>query len=139
MPLSPGDDAARAVWRRGKAGRAQGGAAGVLIGAGEAVGEDDEVARDLALGEGLEDDVVAVLRQRRAVPGAVEGDEGASLIGLGEGRAVIDQEIVRRPVPGEGRDGRLLLRADAHRLAAVAALFGRQDQLLLLAVEIAFW
>src|SRR5580692_630620 len=128
----------RAVRRRRKAGRAEGGAAGVLVGAGEAVREDDEVARGLAVGKRLEDDVIALLRQRRAVPGAVEGDEGAALVGLGERRAVVDQESVRRPVAGEGSDGRLLLRADAHRLAAVAAVFGRQDQFLLLAVEIAF-
>ena len=42
--------------------------AGLLVFAGEAIGEDDIFARGAAIRERLEHDVVATLRSRRAVP-----------------------------------------------------------------------
>jgi hypothetical protein len=50
---------------------------------------------------------------------------------------VIDSQIVGSPVTWEGGDRRLSLRADADRLAAIAAIFRREYQLILLLVVIA--
>ncbi len=49
--------------------------------AGKAVSEDLAPAGGAAAGESLEDDVVAALSVGSAVPGAVEGDEEAVVIG----------------------------------------------------------
>ena len=67
----------------------------------------------------------------------MEGDEGAALIALRELRALVDLEIVRRPVGGKRRDWRLEFFAVADLLAAVAAILRRQHTLLLRGVEIA--
>ncbi len=101
-------------------------------------GEDDVGSGRFALGHWLEDDVIAALRQRRAVPRPVESDERAVAIGLGKLGAVIDQQVVRRPMAGECRNRSKLLGADSNRLAAVSAILGRQHQLFLILVVIAF-
>jgi hypothetical protein len=80
---------------------------------------------------------MATPRIRRAVPRPVERDEGAAAIGRREARPVIDSQIVGGPVPWEGGDRRLSLRADADRLAAIAAIFRREHQLVLFLVVIA--
>src|SRR5262249_40232085 len=52
--------------------------------------------------------------------------------------ALIDEQVVRRPVGGKRRGRRLLLRTHAHRLAAVAAILRRQHKLLLVVIVVAF-
>ena len=110
----------------------------VLVRTREAVREHDVFAGRLAIHQGLEHDVVAALRRWRAIPRAMERDECAALIAVRTRAALINRKIVRRPMPGKGGDGCILLRADANLVAAVAAIFGRQNELVLLAVEVAF-
>ncbi len=121
-----------------KAGRPMRRLPGLLDGAGEAVGEHDERTRWLAVVERLEHDIVAFLRKRRPVPRAMEGDEGAALVGVRELHAVVYLEIVGRPVRRKPRDWTALLRTGADGLAAIAAVLRGKDQLPLVGVEIAF-
>src|SRR6476646_6869521 len=107
----------------------------VFVGACEAIGKDDVIARHLAVGEWLENDIVSALWRRGAVPRAMEGDEGAALICLRELRALEDFEIVWRPVGGQRRNWRLEFFAVADFLA-VAAVFRRQQAFLLHAIVI---
>ena len=87
----------------------------------------------------LEHDVIAALRQRRAIPGAVEGDERPAAIGCREMRRRHRSPwSLGAQCPGKAATGGLLGRADADLLAAVAAIFGRQHQLVLIAVEVTF-
>jgi hypothetical protein len=86
------------------------------------------------VGERLEDDVVAALRPRGAIPRPVKSNEGAAAIGL---HALVDLQIIWRPVSGKCGDRRLLLRAITDLFAAIAAIFRRQDELLLLCVVVA--
>ena len=51
---------------------------------------------------------------------------------------MVDREVIGRPVAGESGYGAAPLRADALRLAAVAAIFGGEHELLLLLIVIAF-
>src|SRR5581483_8958603 len=73
----------------------------------EAGGEDLERPGRLVAGEGLERDVVAVLRRRRSVPRSVERDERAALVLLRELRSRVEHDVDRRPVRREGGDRRL--------------------------------
>src|SRR5664279_4275193 len=66
-------------------------------------------------------------------------DEGAALVLRGELRPVVERERVRRPVRREIHDRLDLLVAIADRLAAIAAVLGREHQLLLRGVEVALW
>jgi hypothetical protein len=66
----------------------------------------------------------------------MERDQGAAAIGRRETRPVIDSQIVGGPVPREGGDRRPPLRANANRLA-IAAIFRREHQLVLLLVKVA--
>src|SRR6478672_12930425 len=68
----------------------------------------------------------------------MEGDEGTSLVSLRELRALVNFEIVWRPVRGKRRDGRLEFCAVISLFAAIAAIFWRQHKLLLGGVEITF-
>src|SRR3569833_1030495 len=130
-------DIKRAVRTHGKPGGSVCCATRCFLGSGKTVSEDDIVAGGLTIAHRLVDDVVTSLGSRRAVPGAVKGHEGAATIGLRELRARIDQQRVRRPMRGEDGDGCSLLRAESNRLATVAAVFRREYQLVLKAVEIA--
>src|SRR5262249_9245150 len=103
----------------------------ILERAGETVGEDYVVTGSFAIGQRLEDDVVASLRSWCAIPRAMEGDEGASLVSLRKLRGIVDLEIVGRPVRWKRRDGRIEFCAVIGFLAAVAAIFRRQHELLL--------
>src|SRR5690349_518401 len=91
----------------------------LLVSACKSVRKDDEFARKLAVLERLEHDVVAALREGRAVPRSVKSDERAVAIGSRKLLGAVEHEIVRRPMRGEGGDGRLLFRAHPNRLAAV--------------------
>jgi hypothetical protein len=73
--------------------------------AGEAVRENDKRPRRLAVGQRLEDDVVAALRERRAVPRAVESDECAAAIGLRELLRVVKQRSFGAQWPGKAAIG----------------------------------
>jgi hypothetical protein len=108
------------------------------VGPGGSIGENHVIAGLLAIGQWLEDHVIAALRQRRAVPGPVEGDERAAAIGLRKLAAVVNQHVIRRPVSGKRGDRSLFAVANAGRLAAVAAIFRRQHELVLVLVEVAF-
>ena len=101
------------------------------------IGEYNVVTGNLAVEQRLENDVVAALWPRRAVPRAMESDEGAALVSLRELRAFVDFEIVRRPVGGKRRDRRLEFLAVADLLAAITAILWRQHTLFLRDIEIA--
>src|SRR6187402_2834301 len=73
-----------AIRPHGQARRAVIRATRCLFRSGEAVGEDHVVTRGLAVGHGLVHHVVATLRRRRAIPGTMEGDEGATAPGVRE-------------------------------------------------------
>src|SRR5207253_4784526 len=103
--------------------------------AGEAVSEDLVVAGGLAAGEGLKHHVVAALRERRPVPRSVECDERTLAIAGRELTAVIENEVVGRPVRGEDREGAALLRTRPDGLPAVAAVLRGENQLALGLVE----
>src|SRR6202011_400204 len=102
----------------------------------EAVSEHNKVTRSLAASHGLEHHVVAALRGRRAVPGAVECDEGAIAIGRRELAVGDNKKVVRSPMRRKERNRRGSLRAQTDCLAAIAAVLGPEDQLLLEAVEV---
>jgi hypothetical protein len=89
----------------------------------KAVGENHKRPRGLPIGKRLEDDVIAALRVRRAVPRPVERDEGAAAIGRRESRPAIDSQIVGGPVSWEGGDRRLSL-PSANPVGRNAALPG---------------
>src|SRR5580700_11632848 len=97
----------------------------------ETVREDHKRLGSLAVSQWLEHHVVAPLRFRCAVPGTVKCNEGTVFIGGRELVALVDQHGVRRPMRRERRYRRLLLRADAHGLSSIAAIFRGEDQLLL--------
>src|SRR5882757_57706 len=131
-------DVERAVRPDGETRRTEGCAARLLVLAGESVGEHDIGSGCLAVGQRLEDDVVSALRQGRAVPRAVKGDEGAAAIAGRKLGAEIDRERVGRPMAGKSRDGALALSAEADGLAAVSAIFRREHELLLILIVVAF-
>src|SRR5205814_5175613 len=87
-----------------------------------------------AVGEGLERDVVAVLRHRGTIPRSVERDEQAAAILGRELRAAVEHQIERRPVRGKADDRRGELRAAAG-LLAVSTVFRIEQQLLLSVIE----
>src|SRR5690606_15036771 len=65
------------------------------------------LCRRVAVPHRKEDDAESLLRQRRPVPRTVEGDEHSAPIARGELLAVIEEQIHRSPVRGEGRCGAL--------------------------------
>src|SRR5436190_5265875 len=93
----------------------------------ESVGERLVTASRHAVRERHEHDAVPRLRQRRAVPRAVERDERAAPVARRELVTRIEDEAVRRPVAGECEQRRLLVSA-APDLLAVAAVLGCQHQ-----------
>src|SRR5437660_11302376 len=105
--------------------------------AGEAVSEDLVAAGGPAAGEGLKHHVVAALRKRRAVPRSVECDERTLVVAVRELMAVVEDEVVGRPVRGEDREGAAPLRTRPDGLPAVAAVFRGEHQLTLGPVEVA--
>src|ERR1700682_3563461 len=131
-------DKERAVWGDGQARRPERCTTGIFHGAGKAIGKDDIGTACFSIDKRLEHDVVAALRPRSSVPGTVKCDEGAALIGFGEGRAEVDLHVVGRPMRGKERDRFLPLGADTDLLAAVASVFWPEHQLSLYVVEIAF-
>src|SRR3984893_2369643 len=131
-------DKERAVWGDGQTRRPERRATGIFRGAGKAIGKDDIVALCFCIGERLEYDIVPALRPGSSVPGAVERDESAALIGFREAIAEVDLHVVGRPMCRKERDRLLALRADADLLAAVAAVFRPEHQLSLCVIEIAF-
>src|SRR5206468_9041960 len=82
-------DVERAVGSDGESCRSVRGAARLLHGTGKAVGEDFVLPGGLAVRQRLEHHVVATLREWRAIPRAVEGDEGTSAVALRELIAVV--------------------------------------------------
>src|SRR4029079_6253718 len=77
------------------------------------------------------------LRQRRAIPRSVEGDEGAAAIARRKLVAEIDRERIGRPVTREIRDRSSPLRAEPDGLPAIAAIFRREHKLFLVLVVLA--
>ena len=65
----------------------------------------------LPVRERLENDVVALLRHGRAIPGSMKGDERSAAVGRGKFGPMIDHQIVWRPVPRECRHRRSSPRA----------------------------
>src|SRR6185312_15553413 len=112
------------------------GASRLLYCACEAVGEHNKISRSFAAGHGLEHHVVATLRSGRAVPRPVECDEGARPVGCWEFAVGDEQQVIRSPVRREEGRGRTSLRTQTDCLAAIAAVLGREDELLLEAVEV---
>ena len=111
-------------------------ATGFLDRSGKTVGENF-AAPDRSVGrKRLKYNVVTTLRIRCAIPGAVESNEGAVAVVRGKALTGVDHDIVRCPVRGKRRDWSELLRADANRLAAVAAVLRRQHQPALDLVEV---
>src|SRR6185312_3588213 len=129
-------DVKRAAGPYGQSCRAMRRRARVFLSSGEAVSKYLALPRGRAVGEWLKHYVVALLRKRRAIPRAVEGDEYAAVVALGELLATIDRQIQGRPVGRIGRDGVELTRAEPDGLA-VAAVFGREEELALNAVVVA--
>src|SRR5581483_8279463 len=125
-----------AIRANGQARRTMRGLTRLLVGAREAVGEDHVRTCGFTVGERLEYQVVAALRKRRTIPGAVEGDERATVVSLGKLAASVDDHIIRCPVGREGRHRGQLVGTFADGLAAVAAVLGREHQLVLLVIEI---
>src|SRR6266446_10279739 len=113
----------------------------LLYRTGKAISEDLELRRiwRLSSREGNEHDVVSRLRSRRTIPRAMARDERAILIVGRKRRARIEKQIVGRPVGGEERLWSPLRRAVSNGFATVAAVLGRENELLLLAVEVAGW
>src|SRR5207245_8101099 len=87
-------------------------------------------ARHALVVEGYEGHVVALLRLRRAVPGAVERDEGTAPVLRRELLSGIERHLQRRPVRGEGDEGFGVL-ARLGALEVVAAVLGRDHARLL--------
>src|SRR5579885_196021 len=131
-------DIERAVGTYSKPGGPVWGPSWLLEAPGKAVSEDDEITRGLPTGKRLKDHVITPLRPGGAIPGAMKGDKSAAAIGFGKLRALVDLEIVRRPVSRKGGNRRFFLRANAYFLAAVAAIFRREDEPVLLFVVVAF-
>src|SRR5205085_1014740 len=102
----------------------------------KAVRERLVAADRLAVLEGHEGHAVARLGERRTVPGAVERDERAAPIALGELGPRIERQAVRRPVSREGHQRLLLVFAASH-LLAVAAVLGREHEVAELRVVVA--
>src|SRR5258706_904114 len=111
---------------------------GILHGAGRAIGKDHIGPGCFSIGKWLEHNVVAALRSGSSVPGTVECDKGAALIGFRESVAEINLHVVRRPMCRKERTRLLPLGADTDLLATIAAVFRSEHQLSLLVVEIAF-
>src|SRR5215471_19954292 len=93
---------------------------------GKTVGEDLASSGRSAPRQRLKHDVVTALRIGRAIPGAVECNERAAAVMLGEALAGVDHEIVRRPVGGERGERCELVRTHADRLATISAVLRRQ-------------
>src|SRR5882757_262905 len=127
-------DEERAIWSDNEPRRPERCTTGIFRG----VGKDDVGAVCLAIGEWLEQDVIASLRPGGSVPGAVERNEGTALIGFWESLAEIDLHIVGRPMGRKERDWPLPLGADTDLLAAIAAVLRPEHQFSLCVVEIAF-
>src|SRR5439155_24813066 len=108
----------------------------VLVGMPEAFGERLVRSPGLAVLERDEHHAVAGLRQGSPVPGSVERNEGAAAVALGELRARVEDEPVRRPVRRE-RDGRLLLLRAGSDASAVAAVLGSEHEVAELDVVVA--
>src|SRR5882757_8718992 len=96
--------------------------------AGEAVSKDHVRSGSFAVGERLEHHVVAALRERRAVPRPMEGDECAPLVGRRELLSIINQEVIGRPMPREDRYRGSLVGTQPDRLAAVPAILWSKDE-----------
>src|SRR5947207_13763857 len=90
------------------------GPSGVLL--PEAVRERLVAAHRLAVLERHERHPVARLRQRRAVPGAVNRDECAAAIALGELCPSVERQAVRGPVARERHERLLLVLRSSHLL-----------------------
>src|ERR1043166_8056865 len=71
---------------------------------------------------------IAVLRLRRTIPRAVEGDERAAPVPRGKHGPGVEQDSIRRPMAGEWDDRGLRRRAASHR-ATVAAELGAEHPL----------
>jgi hypothetical protein len=91
-----------------------------------------------AVDQRLEHHIVAALRFRRPVPGPVKRNEGTIFVGGRKLTALIDQHGVGRPMRRERCYWRLLLRADAHGLSAIATIFRGQHELVLDVIVVAF-
>src|SRR3989442_7788350 len=102
----------------------------------EAVGERLGRPQGLPVLERDERDAVALLRQRRPVPRAVERDERAAAVAGGGLRARVEHESIWRPVRGEC-DGRLVLVSATIDLPPVAAVLRREHEATQLDVVIA--
>src|SRR5580698_5803070 len=122
----------------GKSGRTMCGAGGILVGARETVGENLASARRAFTLKRLENHVVALLRVWRAIPRAMKGDEDSVAIAGWKFVLVVTHHGVRRPMGGKGGNRSNLARANTHLFAAIAAVFGRKNELSLHTVVIAF-
>jgi hypothetical protein len=104
----------------------------------KAIRKDNKGTGRVTISHWLENDIVALLSKRRAIPGSVKGDERAASIPCRKLRAMVDREVIGCPMAGKSGYGATPFRADALRLAAVAAIFGGEHELLLLLIVIAF-
>src|SRR6266849_671260 len=77
----------------------------------------------------LKNDVVATLRVWRTIPRPVEGDEDSITVARRKLLLVVANHCIRRPMGRKCGNGTNLARANAGRLAAIAAVFRRQNQL----------
>jgi hypothetical protein len=88
-------------------------------------------------GERLKNHVVTTLRIWRPIPGAVKGDEDTPTVSRRKLFLVVQHHGVWGPMGGEYRKRSDFVRTRADRFAAVATIFGRQNQLLLEGVVVA--
>src|SRR5262245_7876892 len=66
----------------------------------------------------------------------MESDECTTLVGSRELTSVIKQQVVGRPMSGEGRDGCTLIGTQPNRFAAIATVFRGKDKLVLGEIKI---
>src|SRR5687767_14334850 len=99
---------------------------------GESIGKGLPLSRDLAvLRDRDESHLIAFVREGRAIESAVEGDERAMTVAVGELVALVEVHSVGRPMRSEvhqrlvERRAIYALRADDAR--TIAAVLGRQD------------
>src|SRR3712207_2296932 len=105
----------RAIWRFGFA--------------CEPVCEDfTPASRFLAL-QGLEDNVVPILRKRRSIPRTVKSNEHAISVAGGELTPSIKQQSIWTPVRWEYRDRCFSIHTESDCLPTVASILRRENQL----------
>src|SRR5205814_1709688 len=120
----------RAIWPLRESNRTMRRAFGAHHAARETAGENRVIAGEIVTREVEEHNLVTLLRKRRTIRRAVEGDEDAGAVRRREHRAGVEHHRHRRPVRREC-DERLDHAIAAAGLLLVTAVLGSDDALLL--------